>query len=110
MSYNSRVAFAINSLPRETLQTTKEQKTLSLAFGKDKIAALFFTTQSEVFAQGQAYPSALDEFAIIAIGTKKQVPPELQCLSARRGKGAEAAGRVTLFCFENVCSFSKGRI
>lgn len=75
MSHNSRVAFAINSLPRETLETTKEQKTLSLAFRKDKIAALFFTTQSEVFAQGQAFPSALDEFAIIAIGTTKGGAP-----------------------------------
>lgn len=71
MSCNSKVALAINSLPRETLQTTKGQNTLSLAFGKDKVAALFFTTQSEVFAQGQAYPSAHDEFAIIAIGTTK---------------------------------------
>lgn len=75
MSYNPRVAFAMNSPPRKSLETTKEQKTLSLAFRRDKIAALFFTTQSEVFVQGQAFPSALDVSAVIATGTTKAGAP-----------------------------------
>lgn len=80
MSHNSRVAFAINSLLGETLETAKEQKTLSLVFRKDKIAALFFTTQSEVFAQGQAFSSALDDFAVIAIGSTKGGAPRAPVL------------------------------
>lgn len=89
-SYNPRVAFAINSPPRKPVETTKEQMTLSLAFRKDKIAALFFTTQSEVFAQGQAFPSAFDEFVVITNGTTKAGAPRAPVfVSQEKGERAE---------------------
>lgn len=63
--------------------------TLSLAFRKDKIAALFFTIQSEVFAQGQAFPSAFDEFVVIAIGTTKASAPRAPMFVSQKGARAE---------------------
>lgn len=90
MSCDPRVAFAINSLPRKPLETTKEQKTLPVAFRRDKIATLFFTTQSEVFTQGQAFLSALDEFAVIATGTTKAgVPRALVFVHQKKKRGCD---------------------
>lgn len=110
MSYNPRVEIAINSPPRKPIETTKEQMTLPLAFRKGKIAALFFTTQSEVFAQGQAFPSAFDEFLVMAIGTTKAGAPRAPVfVSQEKGKGIQAAACVTAFWFSNVFNFSGGR-
>jgi hypothetical protein len=87
MSYDPRIALAINSPPRKPPEATKEQRILSLAFRKDKMAALFFTTQSEVFAQGQTFPSALEEFAVIAFGTIIVGAPRAPVfLSLKKGK------------------------
>lgn len=75
---------------QKTSRNKKRTKDLSLAFRKDKIAALFFTTQSEVFAQGQAVPPALDEF-VVAIGTTKANVPRAPVFVSQKRKGTEAA-------------------